>query len=144
VDPAPERAALFRKIYSLLAGKPGESRLNPREALFANESCQSQSTGGIRAMPDNAHPDGKIKLTKPFGVNPPAKPAEPFFSRRFWQPHRRFARRRSIDLYERASFIIPALRTLPEGALDMRRPRVRCVNTVICRIWLLNMSKRAC
>jgi iduronate 2-sulfatase len=103
-----------------------ESRANQgltrEEALFANESAGNLPKGApveSADVPDNAYPDGKIADEAIRRLqSAKAKPAEPFFlAVGFLKPHLPFsAPKKYWDLYERASFTIPTLRTPPEGA----------------------------
>jgi iduronate 2-sulfatase len=96
--------------------------LTREEALFANQDASNLPRGAAwesANVPDDAYPDGKIadealrrlRATK-------EKPNEPFFlAVGFLKPHLPFcAPKKYWDLYDRASFPVPALRTAPEGA----------------------------
>jgi iduronate 2-sulfatase len=105
-----------------------ESRANQgltrEEALFANQ------TAGVAKLPrgapyesadvpDDAYPDGKIAAEAIRRLRAAKeKPDQPFFlAVGFLKPHLPFcAPKKYWDLYDRASFTVPTLRTAPEGA----------------------------
>ncbi len=124
-DPASWSVPLF-KAKSIAYVKP-ESRANQgltrEEALFANETDVAKLLRGAAYesadVPDNAYPDGKIADEAMRRLrSAKAKPSEPFFlAVGFLKPHLPFcAPKKYWDLYDRASFTVPALRTAPEGA----------------------------
>ena len=93
------------------------------EALFANETDVAKLPRGAAwesaDVPDNAYPDGKIADEAVRRLRAAKeKPGEPsFLAVGFLKPHLPFcAPKKYWDLYDRASFTVPALRTLPEGA----------------------------
>jgi len=93
------------------------------EALFDNQTDVAKLPRGAASesadVPDNAYPDGKLaeeairrlQATK-------TKPNEPLFlALGFLKPHLPFcAPKKYWDLYDRASFVVPELRTPPKGA----------------------------
>ena len=96
--------------------------LTKEEALFSNESNKGLPRGAAYEsadVPDNAYPDGvladeairRLQSAK-------AKPTEPFFMAvGFLKPHLPFcAPKKYWDLYDRATFTLPELRSPPEGA----------------------------
>jgi iduronate 2-sulfatase len=112
--------------YKSIAYVKPESRANQgltrEEALFSNQDARGLPRGAAYEaadVPDDAYPDGKIaeeairrlRLAK-------AKPAEPFFlAVGFLKPHLPFcAPKKYWDLYDRAAFTVPALRTAPTNA----------------------------
>jgi iduronate 2-sulfatase len=93
------------------------------EALFANETDVAKLPRGAAwesaDVPDNAYPDGKIADEAVRRLRAAKeKPNEPFFlAVGFLKPHLPFcAPKKYWDLYDRASFTLPALRAAPEGA----------------------------
>lgn len=103
-----------------------ESRVNQgltrEEALFANQNADNLPRGAAvesADVPDNAYPDGRLadEAIKRL-QSAKAKPAEPFFlAVGFLKPHLPFcAPKKYWDLYDRNSFVVPALRSPPEGA----------------------------
>ena len=103
-----------------------ESRSNQgltrEEALFANQDARGLPRGAAiesADVPDNAYPDGKIADEAIRRLQAAkAKPGEPFFlAVGFLKPHLPFcAPKKYWDLYDRASFTVPSLRTPPIGA----------------------------
>jgi iduronate 2-sulfatase len=105
-----------------------ESRANQgltrEEALFANqtEGVSNLPRGApyeSADAPDDAYPDGKIAAEAIRRLRAAKnKPDEPFFlAVGFLKPHLPFcAPKKYWDLYDRASFAVPALRMAPEGA----------------------------
>jgi iduronate 2-sulfatase len=123
-DPASWSVPHFQQ-KSIAYVKP-ESRANQgltrEEALFSNQDARGLPRGAAwesADVPDDAYPDGKIadEAIRRLRV---AKemPNEPFFlAVGFLKPHLPFcAPKKYWDLYDRASFMLPALRTAPEGA----------------------------
>ncbi|HWN95148.1 MAG TPA: sulfatase-like hydrolase/transferase [Methylomirabilota bacterium] len=124
-DPASWSVPHFQ-ARSIAYVKP-ESRANQsltrEEALFANETDVAKLPRGAAYesadVPDNAYPDGKIADEAVRRLRAAKeKPNEPFFlAVGFLKPHLPFcAPKKYWDLYERASFTVPGLRTAPEGA----------------------------
>ena len=124
-DPASWSVPHFQQksiAYVLPQSRANES-LTREEALFANEINVAKLPRGApyesADVPDNAYPDGKIadeairRLQRA-----KAKPNEPFFlAVGFLKPHLPFCSPKKYwDLYDRASFVVPALRTPPQGA----------------------------
>lgn len=103
-----------------------ESRSNTsltrEEALFANQDARGLPRGAAyesAEVPDDGYPDGKIADEAIRRLqSAKSKPAEPFFlAVGFLKPHLPFcAPKRYWDLYDRAAFKLPSLRTAPEGA----------------------------
>ncbi len=95
--------------------------LTREEALFANQMDVAKLPRGAAYecadVPDDAYPDGKI-AEETIRRLQNAKTNEPFFMAvGFVKPHLPFcAPKKYWDLYDRASFTVPAQRTLPEGA----------------------------
>jgi len=104
-----------------------ESRANQgltrEEALFANQKADiAKLPRGApfesADVPDEAYPDGKLAAEAIRRLRAAkAKPDEPFFlAVGFLKPHLPFcAPKKYWDLYDRASFVLPALRAPPEG-----------------------------
>lgn len=123
-DPASWSVPHFQQ-KSIAYVKP-ESRANQgltrEEALFANQDARNLPRGAAYEsadVPDDAYPDGKIADEAIRRLRSATnKPAEPFFlAVGFLKPHLPFcAPKKYWDLYDRASFTVPALRTAPEGA----------------------------
>jgi iduronate 2-sulfatase len=96
--------------------------LTREEALFNNRDANGLPRGAAYEsadVPDDAYPDGKIAAEAIRRLRAAKeKPAEPFFlAVGFLKPHLPFcAPKKYWDLYDRAQFAIPALRTAPEGA----------------------------
>jgi len=108
--------------YALPESRANQS-LTREEALFANNNDVAKLPRGAAyesaPVADSAYPDGKIAdeaIRRLQGAK--AKPNEPFFlAVGFLKPHLPFcAPKKYWDLYERASFTVPSLRTPPEGA----------------------------
>jgi iduronate 2-sulfatase len=109
-----------------------ESRANQgltrEEALFSNQSAGKLPRGAAyesAPVADNEYPDGKIAdeaIRRLQGAK--AKPGEPFFlAVGFLKPHLPFcAPKKYWDLYDRASFSVPALRSPPEGDMPTNGP----------------------
>ncbi|MBM3831177.1 MAG: sulfatase [Verrucomicrobia bacterium] len=107
--------------YALPASK-AKAGLTREEALFSNKSAKGLPRGAAYEsadVPDNTYPDGalaehaigRLRAAK-------AKPDEPFFlAVGFVKPHLPFvAPKKYWDLYDRARFKLPEVRTPPEGA----------------------------
>ena len=108
--------------YLLPESRPGQG-LTREEALFANATNAAKLPRGAAFeaadVPDNAYPDGRIADEAIRRLqSAKARPGEPFFlAVGFLKPHLPFcAPKKYWDLYERASFTLPKLRTPPEGA----------------------------
>lgn len=100
-----------------------KAKLTREEALFANETDVAKLPRGAAwesaDVPDNAYPDGKIADEAIRRLRAAKqKPGEPFFfAVGFLKPHLPFcAPKKYWDLYDRASFTVPELRTPPIGA----------------------------
>lgn len=123
-DPASWSVPHFQQ-KSIAYVKP-ESRANQgltrEEALFANQDARGLPRGAPYEnadVPDDAYPDGKIANEAVRRLRAAKeKSTEPFFlAVGFLKPHLPFcAPKKYWDLYDRASFTVPALRTAPEGA----------------------------
>jgi iduronate 2-sulfatase len=123
-DPASWSVPHFQQ-RSIAYVKP-ESRANQgltrEEALFANQEARNLPRGAAYEsadVPDDAYPDGKIADEAIRRLRSAKnKPAEPFFlAVGFLKPHLPFcAPKKYWDLYDRASFTVPPLRSAPEGA----------------------------
>jgi iduronate 2-sulfatase len=112
--------------YKSIAYVKPESRakqgLTREEALFSNQDARGLPRGAAYEsadVPDDAYPDGKIAgeaIRRLHSAK--AKPAEPFFlAVGFLKPHLPFcAPKKYWDLYDRASFTVPAMRTAPASA----------------------------
>jgi iduronate 2-sulfatase len=113
---------------NLIAYVLPESRANQgltrEEALFANQTVDvAKLPRGApfesADVPDEAYPDGKLALEAIRRLRAAKeKPDEPFFlAVGFLKPHLPFCSPKKYwDLYDRASFSVPGLRTAPEGA----------------------------
>jgi len=123
-DPASWSVPHFQEksiAYVLPASKDGQP-LTREEAFFANRSPANLPRGAAYespAVPDTDYPDGKIAdeaIRRLQGAK--AKPNEPFFlAVGFLKPHLPFCSPKKYwDLYDRAAFTVPSLRTPPEGA----------------------------
>jgi len=124
-DPASWSVPHFsaKSIAYLLPESRANQGLTREEALFANETSAGKLPRGAAYesadVPDNAYPDGQIADETIRRLQAAkAKPTEPFFlAVGFLKPHLPFcAPKKYWDLYDRASFTVPALRTPPEGA----------------------------
>lgn len=111
-----------KSIAYVLPKSRANQGLTREEALFANQNADKLPRGAaVEAadVPDNAYPDGKIadEVIRRL-QSAKAKPTEPFFlAAGFLKPHLPFcAPKRYWDLYDRASFQLPVVRTPPEGA----------------------------
>jgi iduronate 2-sulfatase len=124
-DPASWSVPHFQQksiAYVKPASRANQS-LTREEALFANETDVAKLPRGAAYesadVADNAYPDGKIadEAVRRLRAAKP-KPNEPFFlAVGFLKPHLPFcAPKKYWDLYDRASFTVPALRSAPEGA----------------------------
>ncbi len=111
-----------KSIAYLLPESRANQSLTREEALFANQDAGKLPRGAAyesAAVADTEYPDGKIAdeaLRRLQSAK--SKPNEPFFlAVGFLKPHLPFcAPKKYWDLYERASFTVPSLRTPPEGA----------------------------
>lgn len=112
-----------KSIYYVLPESRSNQTLTREEALFANQTDVAKLPRGAAAesavVPDSAYPDGRLAdeaIRRLRGAK--AKPAEPFFlSVGFLKPHLPFcAPKKYWDLYDRAAFQVPELRTAPAGA----------------------------
>jgi iduronate 2-sulfatase len=122
-DPASWSVPLWKAntvAYVLPENRAKKSR---EEALFANETDVAKLPRGAAwesaDVPDNAYPDGKIADEAIRRLqSAKAKPAAPFFlAIGFLKPHLPFcAPKKYWDLYDRAAFPVPSLRTAPEHA----------------------------
>lgn len=124
-DPASWSVPHFqaKSIAYLLPESRGHQPITREEALFANNTDVARLPRGAAHesadVADSAYPDGKIAdeaIRRLQGAK--AKPSEPFFlAVGFLKPHLPFcAPKKYWDLYDRGSFVAPALRTPPEGA----------------------------
>lgn len=124
-DPASWSVPHFQQksIAYVLPESRANQSLTREEALFANNTDVARLPRGAAyesaPVADNEYPDGRIadeavrRLQSAKG-----KPNEPFFlAVGFLKPHLPFcAPKKYWDLYERASFTVPSLRSPPEGA----------------------------
>ena len=108
--------------YALPASRANQS-LTREEALFANNTDVAKLPRGsayeAADVPDTAYPDGRIADEAIRRLrSAKTKPNEPFFlAVGFLKPHLPFcAPAKYWNLYDRASFVVPSLRTPPEGA----------------------------
>ncbi|HKX63487.1 MAG TPA: sulfatase, partial [Verrucomicrobiae bacterium] len=124
-DPASWNVPHFpaKVIAYVLPESRANQGLTREEALFANQTDVAKLPRGAAYeapdVPDDAYPDGalanevirRLRATRD-------KPAEPFFiAVGFVKPHLPFcAPKKYWDLYEPASFVVPAQRTAPEDA----------------------------
>ena len=124
-DPASWSVPHFqsKSIAYMLPQSRSNQTLTREEALFANNTDVAKLPRGAAYesadVPDSAYPDGKIADEAIRRLqNAEAKPSEPFFlAIGFLKPHLPFcAPKKYWDLYERAAFTVPSLRTPPEGA----------------------------
>jgi iduronate 2-sulfatase len=97
--------------------------LTREEALFDNKTDVAKLPRGAAyesaEVPDDDYPDGRIAAEAIRRLHSAkSKPDQPFFlAVGFLKPHLPFcAPKKYWDLYDRASFQIPSLRTPPEGA----------------------------
>ncbi len=111
-----------KSIAYVLPESRASSGLTREEALFENRSAASLPRGAAYEsadVPDNAYPDGKIAEETIRRLQAAkTRPAEPFFlAVGFLKPHLPFcAPRKYWDLYDRASFEVPAGLGAPAGA----------------------------
>ncbi|MFM1768485.1 MAG: hypothetical protein RJA22_1014 [Verrucomicrobiota bacterium] len=106
------------------SGAGAAGGLTREEALFANAKADIGRLPRGAAyesadVPDDAYPDGRIATEAIARLRAAkAKPSEPFFlAVGFLKPHLPFcAPKKYWDLYDRASFTVPALRQAPQGA----------------------------
>ena len=123
-DPASWSVPHFQAMsiaYALPESRANQS-LTREEALFANQNAGKLPRGvAYESAPvaDSEYPDGKIAdeaIRRLQGAK--AKPNEPFFlAVGFLKPHLPFcAPKKYWDLYDRAAFTVPSLRTPPAGA----------------------------
>jgi iduronate 2-sulfatase len=123
-DPASWSTPHFyqKSIAYVLPESHARQGLTREEALFANQDARGLPRGApyeSADAPDNAYPDGKIADEAIRRLQAAkAKPGEPFFlAVGFLKPHLPFcAPKKYWDLYDRAVFTVPSLRTPPEGA----------------------------
>ncbi|HEX5220005.1 MAG TPA: sulfatase-like hydrolase/transferase [Verrucomicrobiae bacterium] len=111
-----------QSIAYVLPESRAKQGLTREEALFSNQSAGNLPKGApveSADVPDNAYPDGRLAEAAIKRLqSAKSKPDEPFFlAVGFLKPHLPFcAPKKYWDLYDRASFTVPALRTPPEGA----------------------------
>lgn len=123
-DPASWSVPHFQQksIAYVLPESRSNQGLTREEALFANQDAKGLPRGApweSADVPDNAYPDGKIADEAVRRLRAAkTKSSEPFFlAVGFLKPHLPFcAPKKYWDLYDRASFTVPALRTAPVGA----------------------------
>lgn len=123
-DPASWSVPHFQ-VKSIAYALP-ESRANAgltrEEALFANKNAANLPRGAAYEaadVPDNAYPDGRLAAETIQRLRAAKdRTSQPFFlAVGFVKPHLPFcAPKKYWDLYDRASFHLPSLRTPPEGA----------------------------
>lgn len=113
-----------KSIAYVLPASRANQGLTREEALFANEPIDVSKLPRGAAyesadVPDNEYPDGKLADEAIRRLeSAKAKPGEPLFlALGFVKPHLPFcAPKKYWDLYDRASFKAPALRSPPESA----------------------------
>jgi iduronate 2-sulfatase len=112
-----------KSIAYVLPESRANQSLTREEALFANNTDVAKLPRGAAyesaPVADNEYPDGKIADEAICRLqSAKAKANEPFFlAVGFLKPHLPFcAPKKYWDLYERAAFVVPTQRTLPEGA----------------------------
>ncbi len=112
-----------KSVAYVLAESRANQSLTREEALFANDTDVAKLPRGAAYesadVPDNAYPDGKLADETILRLrSAKTRPAQPFFlAVGFLKPHLPFcAPKKYWDLYDRAAFTLPALRTPPEGA----------------------------
>jgi len=122
-DAASWSVPLFKANSIAYVLPENKTKRTREEALFANDTDVAKLPRGAAwesaEVPDNAYPDGKIADEAVRRLRAAKdKPNEPFFlAVGFLKPHLPFcAPKKYWDLYDRASFTVPALRTAPEGA----------------------------
>ncbi len=109
-------------IAYVLPENRAKEGLTREEALFSNQPAARLSRGAAYEaadVADNAYPDGKIANEAILRLRKArSKADEPFFlAVGFLKPHLPFcAPKKYWDLYDRAKFTVPSLRTPPEGA----------------------------
>jgi iduronate 2-sulfatase len=112
-----------KSIAYVLPGSRSNQSLTREEALFDNKTDVAKLPRGAAyesaEVPDDDYPDGRIAAEAIRRLHSAkSKPDHPFFlAVGFLKPHLPFcAPKKYWDLYDRASFQIPSLRTPPEGA----------------------------
>ena len=111
-----------QSIAYMLPESRANQSLTREEALFANQQADKLPRGAAHEsapVADSEYPDGKIADEAIRRLQAAkAKPGEPFFlAVGFLKPHLPFCSPKKYwDLYDRASFKLPTLRTPPEGA----------------------------
>ena len=112
-----------KSIAYMLPQSRANQSLTREEALFANNTDVAKLPRGAAyesaPVADSDYPDGKIADEAIRRLqSAKTKPSEPFFlAVGFLKPHLPFcAPKKYWDLYDRASFTVPSLRTPPEGA----------------------------
>ena len=123
-DPASWSVPHFqsKSIAYMLPESRANQSLTREEALFANQNAGKLPRGAAyesAAVADNEYPDGKIADEAIRRLqSAKEKPNEPFFlAVGFLKPHLPFcAPKKYWELYDRATFTMPSLRTPPEGA----------------------------
>jgi iduronate 2-sulfatase len=112
-----------KSIAYVLPGSRSNQSLTREEALFDNKTDVAKLPRGAAyesaEVPDDDYPDGRIAAEAIRRLHSAkSKPDQPFFlAVGFLKPHLPFcAPKKYWDLYDRASFQIPSLRTPPEGA----------------------------
>ena len=111
----------FQSIAYVLSESRARQGLTREEALFANESAANLPRGAAYEsadVPDEAYPDGRLATAAISRLRAARGRSEPFFMAvGFVKPHLPFcAPKRYWDLYQRESFVPPALQTPPDGA----------------------------
>jgi iduronate 2-sulfatase len=122
-DAASWSVPLFQAKSIAYALPENQARLTREEALFANEASVGNLPRGAAwesaEVPDETYPDGKIAQEAIRRLQAARrKPTEPFLlAVGFLKPHLPFCvPTKYWDLYDRASFILPTVRTAPQGA----------------------------
>jgi iduronate 2-sulfatase len=125
-DPASWSVPLFKanSVAYVLPESRANHGLTREEALFSNDPADiAKLPRGApyesADVPDDAYPDGKIAAEAIRRLRAAKdKPNEPFFlAVGFLKPHLPFcAPKKYWDLYDRAAFTVPSLRSAPEGA----------------------------
>lgn len=112
----------LNSIAYVLPENRAKQGLTREEALFSNQSPEKLPRGAAYEsadVPDDAYPDGRLASEAIRRLRAAKeKPSEPFFlALGFLKPHLPFcAPKKYWDLYDRASFQVPSLRTAPAGA----------------------------
>jgi iduronate 2-sulfatase len=111
----------FNSIAYVLPHNRAKQGLTREEALFSNLPPERLPRGAAYEaadVPDDAYPDGRLATEAINRLRAAKETSEPFFlALGFLKPHLPFcAPKKYWDLYDRASFEIPSLRTPPEGA----------------------------